>query len=102
MTQIKTVRGRTIDMEALINEHQYDRALGNAQMNIRGDIIKNGKIVKTVEERRRDLGKIDLAQFQTNKSISGNDSTIFNQNSDTNNKKSFKKKENNFNTNNEE
>lgn len=64
MAYVRTARGQTIDMGALIKQHQNDIALGNGHMNVRGDIVKKGKIVKTVEERRRDMGKFDFSKLQ--------------------------------------
>ena len=39
-------------------------------MNVRGDIIKKGKVVKTVEERRRDMGKFDFSKLQKKAAVS--------------------------------
>lgn len=64
MAYVRTARGQTIDMGALIKQHQNDIALGNGHMNVRGDIVKKGKIIKTVEERRRDMGKFDFSKLQ--------------------------------------
>jgi len=43
----QTARGKKVDMEAMILKNEHAQALGNASMNARGDIIKNGKILKS-------------------------------------------------------
>lgn len=46
----RTYRGRPIDIDALIMMNQKSVAVGNANMNARGDILgKGGIIVKTKE-----------------------------------------------------
>lgn len=70
MAFVTTARGQTLDMGALIKQHQNDIALGNGHMNVRGDIVKKGKVVKTVEERRRDMGKFDFSKLQKQTAIS--------------------------------
>ena len=51
---VRTAKGKLIDLNQLINDNQKATALGNGHMNARGDIIKNGKVVKTVEEQRKE------------------------------------------------
>ena len=47
----KTYKGKSIDMGALRMSNEHAVALGNAQMNARGDVLgKGGKIVKTNED----------------------------------------------------
>lgn len=49
---VRTAKGRVIDMDSLFMANQKTIAIGNASLNARGDYVKNGKVVKTVEERR--------------------------------------------------
>lgn len=52
---VRTMRGKLIDMEALIQEHGHRAALGNAQMNARGDRINSkGEIVATQQQLTTD------------------------------------------------
>jgi hypothetical protein len=53
-----TYRGVTIDMEAISRANAMVPAIGNMHVNARGDRIKNGQVVKTVEEIARDRHKI--------------------------------------------
>jgi len=47
----RTYKGKSIDMGALRMANEHSVALGNAQMNARGDILgKGGKVVKTNED----------------------------------------------------
>ena len=51
---VRTAKGKVIDLNQLFMDNQKTVALGNAKMNARGDILKNGKVVKTVEEQRKE------------------------------------------------
>jgi hypothetical protein len=56
MKQVKTARGRVIDMAALAkaNEDKIAVTPGNARMNARGDRLDNsGNVVQTVQSRAR-------------------------------------------------
>lgn len=47
----RTMQGKIIDMDKLIQKHELTPAVGNANMNARGDKLgPGGKIVKTREE----------------------------------------------------
>jgi len=49
--KVRTVKGKEIDMSALIAKNQHVPAVGNAGMNARGDLIdRGGKVVKKREE----------------------------------------------------
>lgn len=63
---VRTAKGRILDMDSLFLANQKSIALGNASLNARGDIVKHGKVVKTVEERREEY---DVAN-KTTKTIS--------------------------------
>lgn len=47
----RTMQGQIIDMDKLMQKHELTPAVGNANMNARGDKLgPGGKIVKTREE----------------------------------------------------
>lgn len=47
-----TYRGKPIDISTLVMMNEHSVALGNANMNARGDILgKGGTVVKTAEQR---------------------------------------------------
>lgn len=47
----KTMQGKTVDMEKLMNQHELMPAVGNAKVNARGDELgPGGKIIKKREE----------------------------------------------------
>lgn len=50
MRNVKTARGRSLDMGALAKKNEESIAVGNIRMNARGDRIgKDGKVKKTVQ-----------------------------------------------------
>ena len=66
MKKHTSYRGQKIDMEMLKFQHQHSVAIGNANMNARGDIIgRGGTIIKKREdllaERERELQKPDIS-----------------------------------------
>lgn len=66
MKKHTSYRGTPIDMEMLKFQHQHSVAIGNANMNARGDIIgRGGTVVKKREEllveRERELQKPDIS-----------------------------------------
>ena len=51
----RTHRGKLLDMDALLIKHEGTVAVGNANMNARGDILgKGGNVVKTKEQITND------------------------------------------------
>lgn len=47
----KSAKGRIVDLDALRSQHGSERALGNANMNVRGDYLDaQGNVVKRREE----------------------------------------------------
>lgn len=53
-----SMRGKPVDMLRLMAENGHRRALGNASMNARGDLIDNqGNVVKPREELAREYHK---------------------------------------------
>lgn len=57
---IRTAKGRLIDLNQLAKDNQKAVALGNGHMNARGDILKHGKVVKTVEEQRQEYEEANM------------------------------------------
>jgi len=58
--EVKSYRGKKIDMNALLMQHEKDVAIGNANMNARGDIIgRGGKVVKKREDLIREYNEND-------------------------------------------
>lgn len=52
MRQYRTMRGKAVDMDQLLEKNQTMPAVGNAKMNARGDELgPGGKIVKRREEQ---------------------------------------------------
>ena len=50
-----SMRGRTIDMDAMRAQNEESRAIGNAKMNARGDVLgQNGQIEVRREQIARD------------------------------------------------
>lgn len=66
---VRTAKGRLIDLNQLAKDNQKAVALGNGHMNARGDIIKHGKVVKTVEEQRKEYEEVE-AKITVSKNIS--------------------------------
>lgn len=50
MSVYKTARGSNIDLDKLKLYNETVIAVGNTQTNVRGDIVKGGKIIKTREQ----------------------------------------------------
>jgi hypothetical protein len=51
MHRIKTMKGQTLDLTPILAKNQHTVAIGNANMNARGDVLgAGGKIVKRREE----------------------------------------------------
>lgn len=56
--KIKTMRGRTLDVGAIMAQNETTVALGNAKMNARGDIIgPGGQIVRRKEQIAQEYHK---------------------------------------------
>lgn len=50
MRQVKTARGKTLDMAALAKKHEDTRAVGNVPMNAKGDRLDaKGNVKATVQ-----------------------------------------------------
>ncbi|WPJ50105.1 hypothetical protein RCIP0023_00057 [Klebsiella phage RCIP0023] len=51
MVKHVSYRGKVVDMELLKSQNQYKAAIGNAQLNARGDKIgRGGTVIKTREQ----------------------------------------------------
>jgi len=69
----KSFRGQQVDMDKLVLTNQQSIAIGNANMNARGDIIgKGGKIIKTREEQNKEFHEANLSNPEPEK-VSLND-----------------------------
>ncbi len=73
MKKHTTYRGQSIDMEMLKFNHQTSVALGNANMNARGDLIgRGGTVIKKREqlmaERELEMQKPDISPEHTSHS----------------------------------
>ena len=64
---VRTARGKVIDMHQLFIKKKKSIAVGNASLNARGDLVKHGKVVKTVEERRAEY---EVANSRSSTTIS--------------------------------
>lgn len=68
MKQVRTAKGRIIDMQALAKANEEMRAVspGNVNMNARGDRIdKSGNVVQTVQAKSRAARNTTSAPQQT-------------------------------------
>ena len=50
MREVKTNKGRTINMQELSDAHQETRAIGNIPVNARGDVVKGDVVIKPYSE----------------------------------------------------
>ncbi len=50
MREVKTNKGRTINMQELSDMHQETRAIGNIPVNARGDVVKGDVVIKPYSE----------------------------------------------------
>ena len=54
MKSVKTALGRTIDMAALAQKYENERAVGNVPMNAKGDRLDNkGNVKETIQNISR-------------------------------------------------
>lgn len=54
MVQKRTRNGQLIDFDAMLAAGQKERAIGNMDVNAKGDIVKAGEVVKSNEDRVRE------------------------------------------------
>ena len=81
MVQVKTAKGKYVDMGTIAQNHEKDRAIGNVPMNARGDKLdKSGNIIRTHEEveetQKEELAKeekpVEKAQVKEHKKVERN------------------------------
>lgn len=60
-----TYRGTTIDMEALSRENAHVAAIGNQNVNAKGDQIKGGKVTKTADQIARENHRVQSVVVNT-------------------------------------
>ena len=65
MSRHVSYRGTTIDMDSMRRENEKVPAVGNMQVNAKGDKIKGGKVTKTADEIARERGRIQSAIVNT-------------------------------------
>ena len=65
MARHVSYRGTTIDMDSMRRENEKVPALGNMQVNAKGDKIKNGKVTQTADEIARERGRVQAAIVST-------------------------------------
>lgn len=58
MNRHVSYKGTTIDMEALARENEKVPAIGNMQVNARGDQIKGGVVTKTADQIARENHRV--------------------------------------------
>lgn len=62
MKQVRTAKGRVIDMGALVKENEKARAVGNVPMNAAGDRLDaSGNVVATVQRVARAQAELSSA-----------------------------------------
>ena len=54
MVQKRTRNGQLIDFDAMLAAGQKERAIGNMDVNAKGDVVKAGEVVKTNEDSARE------------------------------------------------
>ncbi len=71
----RTNKGKPLDMEALRIANEKTVAAGNMSVNAKGDIIQNGKVIKTAKERVESSyqGTTQVAQVSLKKPLSAQD-----------------------------
>ena len=71
---IKSARGRTINMENIVAKGEKERAVSNASLNARGDVIdSSGEVKVTREEISKKFYKDNLPGIEEEISISASD-----------------------------
>ena len=58
MREVKTNKGKTINMQELMDANQETKAIGNMPVNARGDVIKGDVIIKPYNEVTKTRQKI--------------------------------------------
>ena len=58
MREVKTNKGRTINMQEIMDANQETKAIGNMPVNARGDVVKGDVIIKPYNEVTKTRQKI--------------------------------------------
>ncbi len=58
MSRHTTYRGTTIDMDSIRRENEKTPALGNMQVNAKGDQIRGGAVVKSADQIARENHRV--------------------------------------------
>lgn len=58
MREVKTNKGKTINMQELMDANQETKAIGNMPVNARGDVVKGDVIIKPYNEVAKTRQKI--------------------------------------------
>ena len=58
MREVKTNKGKTINMQELMDANQETKAIGNMPVNARGDVVKGDVIIKPYNEVTKTRQKI--------------------------------------------
>ena len=67
MVQVRTARGRIVDMTPIAKENEDKLAIGNVRMNARGDRIdRQGNILVTSEKMDKDQVKAEVEKEKSN------------------------------------
>ena len=70
MVQVKTARGRIVDMTPIAKENEEKLAIGNVRMNARGDRIdRKGNILVTSEKLDKDQVKAEMEREKSNSPV---------------------------------
>lgn len=89
MATHNSYKGRAIDLAALVMMNEHAVALGNANMNARGDILgKGGSVVKTAEEVNEEYyQKLNAAAIETDEDYAVSAAPVVNEELSTEPKK---------------
>lgn len=73
---VKSYRGQEVDMNKIVKEQGNNMSVGNTNLNCRGDVVKNGVVVKSREERlaewmktHKETSSVNLAEDKNSKKI---------------------------------
>ena len=69
MVQVRTAKGRLVDMQALAKKHEEMRAVSNTNMNARGDRLDaSGNVIATIQQVARTQAEVASAPEYKNMS----------------------------------
>lgn len=68
----KTYKGKSVDMDSIVRQHEETTALGNMRVNARGDKLgRNGEVVEKAGDVNRKHYTSSQKTVETNKSLKG-------------------------------